>query len=155
MNYDLIGIAAAATIAVGLFAYFTSTGIQTVGEAVLSYDEIKAASAIVTLRNPPYNGNVEAFLVDTPGGDIIPEARAMAKQYPAMTWVEKNRNEGIRLALRMKAAGLKIEMPELTLKPGYHITRWNGSAALVKDGDPEPVFGCIEGYRPTGNRCIK
>lgn len=139
MNY-LIGFAVL-LLGAGAIVYLTGFGILSIGSIIVSEDELIAASAIVTLRNAPYKGDVEAFLVDTPNGNILPEARAYAKRYPGMTWAEKNMKEGIALAVRMKAVGQKIEMPELKVREGYHITRWNGSASLVKDGEPEPIFG--------------
>lgn len=47
--------------------------------------------------------------------------------------------------------GEKIAMPDISIQSGYHITRdGNGSAAVVKDGEQEPKFGCADGYHSSG-----
>lgn len=98
----------------------------------------------------------DSILVDY--GDP-PDVVRMADQYDFVgpTIFRRYVNDGIFLCLFKKLTRQKIEMPSIKLRAGYHITRWNGSASLVKNGDPEPIFGCETGYHPNpnGEGCTK
>lgn len=69
-------------------------------------------------------------------------AKAAAYKWTAQrTIYDKYLDDGRRMCIERKLRGEKISMPELKVRDGYHVMRWYGSAALVKDGEPEPVFG--------------
>lgn len=53
------------------------------------------------------------------------------------SYVERGRE----IAMKKKLSGETIIFPSLKVADGYHVTRWNGSASLVKDGAPKPIFG--------------
>jgi hypothetical protein len=96
----------------------------------------------------------QSFIVDnTETADFVAIAAAYGRRLSTKTVYQVYVDEGITLCRAMKARGELIEMPRLTVRPGYHVTRWAGSAALVKDGATEPAFGCMEGYRPTASDC--
>jgi hypothetical protein len=99
---------------------------------------------------------IQSVLVDMGSHpDIIAERDAYARRFSLPTVYTKYVEEGTKIALAKRLHGERMVMPELKIAKGYHITRSNGSAAIVKDGDPEPIFGCMEGYQPTGNGCIR
>lgn len=99
---------------------------------------------------------IQALLVDSgPNPDFIATSAAYKRSIGLDTVYTRYVQDGTKLCLAKKMRGEEIVMPELKVRAGYHVTRWNGSAALVKDGDLEPVFGCMDGYHPTGTGCAK
>ena len=123
---------------------------------LVSRDEINRCAQRIALRED-YKGDVASFLVDGGNQDILGISDAYHKSIGLdtvyTTWARKGARECLRLKLIGRAIPPKIT--EAELPKGYHITRWNGSAQLVKDGDPEPVFGCMDGYHPTGTGCVR
>jgi len=96
----------------------------------------------------------QSFIVDnTETPDFVAVAAAYGRRFSTKTVYQVYVDDGTKLCRAMKARGAIIAMPQLTVRSGYHVTRWAGSAALVANGTAEPVFGCIEGYRPTALDC--
>lgn len=99
---------------------------------------------------------IDSLLVDSgPHPDFIAVSASYKRSIGLETVYTQYVRDGTKLCLAKKLRGEKIVMPELKVRVGYHITRQNGSATLVKDGMPEPVFSCMQGYRPTGVGCVK
>lgn len=99
----------------------------------------------------------QSLIVDS---GLRPNFIVIAKSYDWLgvpTKYHKYLEDGRKLCIKMKLAGEKIVMPVLRVCDGYHVTRsaGTGSAALVKDGEPEPVFRCAEGYHESPNGCVK
>lgn len=119
-----------------------------------SRDEINRCAQRVALRED-YRGDVASFLVDG-NQDILGASDAYHESIGLDTVYTVWARKGAKECLKLKLTGRPIPqaITETDLPKGYHITRWNGSAALVKDGDPEPVFGCSDGYHPTGTSCV-
>lgn len=102
-------------------------------------DEINACASKIA-RNE-YD-NDDGFIVDNGyRPDFIAKAKAYRKY--GRTIYEVYVEKGTKEALRRKLLGRKIEWPIFRLRDGYYVSRWNGSAMLVKEGDPEPLFGMI------------
>lgn len=134
---------------------------------VLTDDEINACATIVALQDyrREYDRKTKAWIPDVRTEedamqsfivdeglrpDILRKKAAYEKQFSIPTVYTQYVEEGTKLCIAKKRRGEKIEFPALKVRDGYHVTRQNGSAALVKDGDPEPVFGFMDGFRPTG-----
>lgn len=141
-------------------------------EIVLSRDEINAGAVEAAIRDArrEYNWNTKTWIPDVrtredaiqsvlvdmgERPDIIAIRDGYARQFSIPTVYTKYVEEGIKIAMAKRLKGERMEWPVLKLRDGYHITRWNGSAMMVKDGDPEPQFSCMEGYHPTGSGCIR
>jgi hypothetical protein len=156
MNKVIAAIVGAATIAGAIYWFY-----PTIAAVAMTDDELNACAVQVALGSPvngkywTYEGRVDALLVDTPGGDLLGEARSDAKHYSLKTISQVWVDEGAKLCLKMKMAGETIKTPDLKVRDGYHIYRWNGSAQLVKNGDADPVFKCIDGYHPNGTGCVR
>lgn len=99
---------------------------------------------------------IQSVLVDMgEHPDIIATRDAYARRFSIPTVYTGYVQRGTQIALAKRLRGEQMAMPELKVAKGYHITRAFGSAAMVKDGDPEPQFGCIDGYHWNGRECVK
>lgn len=154
MTVLLIGIVAAVALAL-LWPRAIAAVVKPMAAIIASDDEVNACAQQIALADM-YKGNIEAFLVDTPNANLIAQAKAYSWT-AAETVMAKWVRQGREMCLRLKLTGQPIPKLITQVRPGYHITRSNGSAMLVKDGDPEPVFGCMEGYHPNsnGDGCVK
>lgn len=104
----------------------------------------------------PIEDATESLIVDEgERPDFLAKKIAYERRFSIPTVYTRYVNEGSKLCIRKKLLRQKIEMPVLSVRDGSHVARWNGSAALVRNGESEPVFGCIEGYHPTGSGCVK
>jgi hypothetical protein len=130
-------------------------------QIVLTRDEINAGAVeamISDYRRPGRSREdaIQSVLVDMGSHpDIIARRDSYARQFSIPTIYTRYVEQGAKITLAKRLRGEQMVMPELKVAEGHHITRWNGSAALVKDGDFEPTFGCIAGYHPTGNGCSR
>lgn len=144
----------------------------TIAKAALTNDEINACAVMVARKDyrSGYDWNTKKKIPDDRSQEsadqslivdngIHPDFIALSDSYHRSIGIDTvftyYVNDGIKLCIAMKLRGEKIVMPELKVRDGYHVTRWNGSAALVKNGEQEPVFSCVEGYHPTGHGCVK
>lgn len=159
--------------ALSIATYWFWTPIAgTVAPIVASDDEINACATIVAIKEyrRKYDWKTKAWMPDARSEEdaiqslIVDEGErpnmlarkaSYERQFSIPTVYTKYVEDGAKLCMAKKLRGEKIEFPTLRVRDGYHITRWNGSAAMVKDGDQEPVFSCIDTYHPTGNGCVK
>lgn len=126
--------------------------------ATMTDDEINACATIVALKDyrREYDFNTKTWIANVRTEedamqslivdeglrpDMLGKKASYERQFSIPTVYTKYVQEGIKLCAAKKLRGEKIEFPVLKVKDGYHVTRWNGSASLVKDGEPEPVFG--------------
>lgn len=131
---------------------------QTIAPIVLTADEINACAAMVAIddnrrdvgNNAPTSlpfkrsreEAIESLALEMgEHPNFIAASDAYKKSIGLDTVYTRYIKDGIKLGTAMKMRGEKIEMPIIKVRDGYHITRWNGSGAVVKDGNPEPVFG--------------
>lgn len=143
-------------VAIAALAYFVP---DVLARPLLTRDDINRCAAYIALHEKGgYDGDVAAFLVDNGSHpDFIAKSDGYHRSIGLDTVYTSYVRDGTALALRLKLTFKPMpEYPsEAQLPKGYHITRSNGSASLVKDGEPEPVFGCMDGYHATGSGCAK
>ena len=127
--------------------------------AVFSHEELERCAAWSEYNNEMArkgaNAQQVAMEMELEGdfGSILEMAAAYDKRFHIPTIYSQWRDEAPAICLKFKMSWTKIDYPPHGALPGYHITRsTGGSAAIVKDGDPEPVFGCMGGYHDTGAR---
>ena len=132
-----------------------------VASIILTHAEINACALIVAQRDYLREGRSldsanQSLIVDMGTSPDIIDIADSYRRFDHIgidtvyrSWV----NRGTRLCVVKKITWQPIVAPVLHVREGYHVYRWNGSSALVKDGDPDPVFSCAEGYRPTGKGC--
>jgi hypothetical protein len=129
---------------------------------VFTEDELNAGAAEAALeyymkewaRPGRTREDAEAALAVDGYHNILSQARAYNKRYGGGSmktvyevWAER----APAICLRHKLAGEPIVMPSYGPPPGYHIVRSDtGSAAMVKDGEPAPQFGCAPGFHYAG-----
>jgi hypothetical protein len=157
--------------AASLIWWLVPSALPLLASPILTNDEINACATMVAIddyrrdfgnnasTSLPFKRTredaIQSLIVDMgEHPDFIAVAASYARQFSIPTVYSRYVEDGTKLCIAMKMRGEKIEMPPLKVADGYHVTRSNGSAALVKDGDPEPIFGCMEGYRPTGTGCV-
>ncbi len=143
----------------GLVAYFLRSVVTRV---VFTEDELNTCAAEAALayymnecgRPGRTREDAESSLAVDGYYNIIGKARAYQKRFGGgalktvyEVWAER----APMICMKHKLAGTQITMPLYGALVGYHITRSpEGSAAMVKDGDTEPQFGCGHGYHSTG-----
>ena len=166
MRYVLLG--GIAVLAVGVS--FSIFGIPTIiAEAVLTRDEINACATMIAIDDymkgypdfkPTRQQAIESLVLDD---GTRPDYIAKSDGYHASIGLDTAYtvyvDKGKSLCLRLKAEGKKIEWPELKIGADCHISGGTASRALVCGNDPEPIFGCSDGYhsvtgRP-GDDCVK
>jgi hypothetical protein len=118
-----------------------------VGAFLVTDNELNACAVILARADYLAQGENQedadqALIVDT---SERPDILSIARNYDRrplgaetvyQDWVKRGR----RLCIKKHLTGERITAPVLKIRTGYHVTRANGGAALVKDGDPEPIF---------------
>lgn len=147
-------------VLVGITArLFPRAVVAVVAQAIpMTDDEINACATMVALKDyrreydrktkqwiPDVRSEedaIQSLLVDEGDRpDMLRRKASYERQFSIPTVYTRYVDEGILLCAQMKMRGEKINFPDLKIRDGYHITRWNGSAALVKNGEAEPTFG--------------
>lgn len=120
----------------------------------VSPTELNECAVEIALKG---NETVDGLLVDVPSGDLVAEAAKYDSNpmFAGMTIYHKWVAQGRDLCVAKKLRGEAIVVRKLEVSKGYHLSSMTGSRALVKDGDPEPVFGCVDGWHDNGNGCSK
>lgn len=128
-------------------------------QMIFDKHQLNACAAEAALESYMENGSksrqgAEETLAMDRYQNILETAQAYHKRfgmYGLKTIYERWADAAPAICAKHVINGESIVMPNYGVRPGYHITRSpEGSAAIVRDGDPEPVFGCAEEFYATG-----
>lgn len=162
----IIGASVMATIAVAAAAERWIDNDALVSSMVFTDDQLDACAAEAEFNSYVKENHQRApkdsladirenaaasMAVDGDYHHITQTARQYAGAYSLRTVYDDYLQDGRDICLKHRLAGEQITMPHFDAPRGYHVYRdMSGSAALVKDGDPNPKFDCIEGYHASG-----
>lgn len=127
-----------------------------IAQAAFTRDELNACAAEAAFQTylKWENGDAERAatslaLVGYYG--ILEKRDVYRKSVDFRTLYDEWADEALGICKKHRAKHEPIKMPHYGVPHGYHISRSiDGSASIVKDGDPEPQFRCIDGYHDSG-----